>query len=114
MKGVYDEYEKEMFNKLCSLDFNTYYTIRHDREDLYKFYVMLKKRIDNFDDFLFSDDYTKFKKVIPFSKFIQTLNNPGGISYKIECYSSEELNIDYSYLPPPVFTPANKQIKRRQ
>ena len=110
-----DEYYIEIFTGMeTRLTGFGWFNIPADRPDRDKLISAIKKRIDMYGDFVFDTDYSRFKRIVPFSEFYKSLSNPGGISYKIECYSSEEINIDYSHLPPPVFTPANKQIKRRQ
>lgn len=69
------EYEEKMFNNLNTLtEVNKWYGIKQDRSDLEAFINVIKKRIDLNNDFEFSNDYTMFKRVLPFSSMIHDHN----------------------------------------
>ena len=65
------EYETKMFDNLNKLELGTWYRINQERPDLKEFISVIKKRIDEMDDFIFSNDYSKFKRVLPFSEIIK-------------------------------------------
>ncbi len=69
------EYEEKMFNNLSTLELGRWMNIKQDRPDLEEFIKVIKKRIDEMDDFIFSDDYKKFKRVLPFKCLIWIMNN---------------------------------------
>lgn len=75
----------------------------------------IKKRIDMYGDFMFSDDYLRFRRVKTYDEVCGKLSKTD-ISVKFDYYLADEepefeIRTD---LPPPVFTPKNKQVKRRQ
>lgn len=62
------DYELTMFNNLNTLtEINKWFGIKQDRPDLEAFIAVIKKRIDLSADFEFSNDYTLFKRVLPFN-----------------------------------------------
>jgi len=107
---VLTDYDNEMFNKIASLNFNTYYTIRLDRPDVYDFYEMLKKRIDLFGDFEFSNDYTQFKRIIPYKQ--EYANNTSGLMYQLNYFKEDEVptyDISKYNLPILIKAPTGKR-----
>lgn len=75
--------------------------------------AVIKKRIDEFGDFEFNEDYTKFRRILTWKEFEKTLVNPKGIGFVLEFRSIDEVTFDYSNLPEPIFTPHDKKTKRR-
>lgn len=69
------EYEEKMFNNLSTLELGRWMNIKQDRPDLEEFIKVIKKRIDEMDDFIFSDDYKTFKRVLPFKTQVWIMNN---------------------------------------
>lgn len=109
---ILDDYEKELFYNLENVigDFN-WYTIKYDRKDRKRFVETIKKRIEYYDDYELNEDHTKFRRREPFKKENYPMH--GQITYTIEWRNQSEVDIDYSHLPEPVFTPTNKIVKRR-
>ncbi len=107
---ILDNYEKELFYNLENVIGDLrWYTIG-DRKDRERFVETIKKRINYYDDYEFNDDYTKFRRREPYKPENYTR---GQITYFIEWIKQEEVDIDYSHLPEPTYTPENKIVKRR-
>jgi len=110
---VTDMYLKELFYNLENkTEFNKWYSVeRPDRED---FVEAIKTRIDMYGDFEFSNDYTKFRRIEPYSEFIKGVENPNGISARIEWDESNRYTVwDYSHLEVKIKTYDSKEFKRK-
>lgn len=73
---------------------------------------VVKLKIDNGGDFEFNGDYTKFRRIQPFSEYIASLADPDRINAKFEFHKREDVFIDYSHLPDPIFKDNSKTKKR--
>lgn len=71
----------------------------------------LKKRIDYYGDFEFNDEYTKFRRIVPFSEFIKGV--PRGVSYTIEHRNQDEVHFDYSHLEVDIKTYSSEDWKKK-
>lgn len=84
-----------------------FHTNRYGKERMLE---LVKYRIDVYHDFEISNDYTKFRKIVPPKEQIPKNNES---TYFIEWRNQSEVDIDYSHLPEPTYTPTNKIVKRR-
>lgn len=110
--ATFSDYEIEMFSKLETLPFNTYFPVSPDRKDYDQFIAMVKKRIDIFDDFIFSDDYSKIRRCKPQKEVIKEIMQ-NDKCFVIDWRKTSEVEFNWDHLPPPVFTPQGKGVKRR-
>lgn len=60
------EYQARMFVNLDTLPMQKWYDIDPNRSDYSDFQEMIKLRIDLKDDFTFSEDYKRFKRIESF------------------------------------------------
>ncbi len=104
-----------MFGKLLTLEYNHYYTIRKDRPDYDDFIVMLKKRIDMYQDFMFTRDYSQFTRIITVEEMERDFDVEfeNGIKIKYHFFQGEKRQeimdkVEYN-LPDPQFKSYNKK-----
>lgn len=99
--------------KADKFELNKWYELENSTTPNEILISVLKKRIDEFNDFEFNSDFTQFRRIIPFKEFLKSLEDPNSISFKIEWHDQKDVVFDYSHLPQPIFTPHDKKTKRR-
>lgn len=92
-------YELTMFNNFDTLiEVGRWLRIKQDRIDLQAFVATIKKIIDMSADFEFSNDYTLFRRVLPFNSILHEFNKPHDFIPDIIAMhkeQTEQLNIKY-------------------
>ena len=109
-----DQYYLELEPKLLSLERDKWWLILDTRPDKEDFVEAIKTRIDMYGDFEFSNDYTKFRRIEPYSEFIKGVENPNGISARIEWdESNRDTSWDYSHLEVNIKSYDSKEFKKK-
>lgn len=99
---ILTDYEQEMFENLDRISGFNWYTIQQDRKDKQFLIDAIKTRIDIKGDFEFNDEYTKFRRIEPFSEFIKRVDGmftKGSIGYSIEWHDHKDVEFNYDHLP---------------
>lgn len=102
------EYGLLTLKKLDTLPVGTWYPFEsknHNKDDLLE---VVKLRIDLCKDFIISNDYKYFKRIIMRERGDMT----GEITFKIE-YDDHLVQLPYDHLPEPKYTEESKKVKRR-
>jgi len=108
------KYQEELFPKLLTLRQDAWYEIKPERPDREDFVEAIKTRIDMYGDFEFSNDYTKFRRIEPYSEFIKGVENPNGISARIEWdEANRDTAWDYSHLEVNIKSYDSKEFKKK-
>ena len=96
-----------------------YYIISNFKFDTDTFKESLVKRKILFRDLEFNKDCSQFRMTEPKKMPVEDLINDDLCAARnfllvLEMHDDIQKNGYFRELPPPVFTPANKQVKRRQ
>lgn len=99
-------YQSEKFKSIEKLPINVWFIIEPSRKDRDELIEALKLYIDIFGNILeFNEHYTKFRRIEPYEDI-------DGITIKFEFHKREDVFIDYSHLPDPIFKDNSKTKKR--
>ena len=99
-------YQSNIFKKLDDMQMKKWFIIEPSRKDRNELIEALKLYIDIFGNILeFNEHYTKFRRIEPYEDI-------DGITIKFEFHKREDVFIDYSHLPDPIFKDNSKTKKR--
>lgn len=91
-----------MKKKLYKVPLGKWMTIDPKRTDKELVVETIKNEIDLNGAFEFNDDYTKFRRIEPFSEFIKRVDGmfvKGSMGYSIEWHDPKDVEFNYDKLP---------------
>lgn len=106
-----EDYEKYMFDNFDKMTINDkWYPFEGEKHDSEKLMSIVKLRIELYGDFIISNNYKTFKKVIPDKEIIKEMSRD--ITYSIQ-FKNHLVQLDYSHLPDPVFKNITKKEREQ-